>query len=194
MLHRDYVAYTDPHSGDSSSEVSTSPSERVPLGEISVNPWVESAYPTTGLSTRSRLPQTPPFRIFEEPLPQQLAREAAAPEPIEYDDHNNENDYEHLDTEDASGSLSGITVRTMAEFNALSDPLLEASPDHDHLPTLDGNHDQTDYAHRMRPIDGTIPRGVPEYDRDSVLGSRFLLQSFDSDSVLGSSPSGRRLR
>ncbi|CAE7199248.1 hypothetical protein P3342_010206 [Pyrenophora teres f. teres] len=147
-----------------------------------------------------------PFKIFYEKLEDQLAREALAASPLQYEHDDKENDANIADPDPEPDNHEGISIIPASQYRQSSEDRElsrhRAQMNHalynDELPLsygLDGTHathqeDNDTFSEAMCVLasGGHLPREQPQAEsQDSVLGLDMESCTADADSVMGSS-------
>ncbi|KAJ4301431.1 hypothetical protein N0V90_003523 [Kalmusia sp. IMI 367209] len=166
-------------SNDDASNLSASSSPRsTPLSMISIdNMGYRTVLPDSSFSGRHIRPrlEPTPFVIYEEPLHIQLAKEAAAEDPVEFEDDDKENPVEEAAS---TGETSdNITVRPISAVTAIGTTDGELGYTYDlqmeyHHPSsmFDGANENVGVTHHQSPRP-TMPIEAHDPSRGSVTES-----------------------
>jgi hypothetical protein len=174
----------DPTIGDTASQSSSSSLRSSPLSSIALSVLPPThprlvrgpvqAHPTPihvcSPSTRGK---SPTFRIYEDTMEDEFAREASKPVPtVEYAHDDKENPAEDTDSEDEGVVPGNTIVQTAEEFDeARIDAVHDAALDYREPRMFDGSAEEVDYDRRIAPYHPVGQRVVSNSERDSVLGT-----------------------
>lgn len=193
---------------DTASESSSSPPRSSPLSSIALGPLppthprlvggpVQAHRGAIHVCSPPTRRKSPAFRIYEDTLEDELAREASNPVPtVEHAHDDKENPAEGTDSEDSEVALEDIMVQTVEEFdeariNAVHDTAL----DYTELRMFDSSTNEMDYDHHIAPFHAVVQLEASNIEHDSVLGTsspprrldRVVLGKLGSNSPIGHS-------
>jgi hypothetical protein len=176
--------FANPVIANTTSESSSSPPRSSPLSSIVLGP-LPSTHPrlASGPVQAHPLPihmssplitrKSPSFRIYEDTIEDELAREASKPVPtVEYPHDNKENPAEDASPEGDANVQEEPTVHVGERFDeSRIDAVLEAAVEYLAPSMFDGISDETGYNRHIAPSRPVTRCEASNDERDSVLGT-----------------------